>query len=83
MTAKLQAKLSALVTAAFGFVAWLIALPPELQTGILGRVVSICPPAWQPGVGFWAKGIATVSGIWAVYKASHSGPQPTINPPNK
>lgn len=82
MTSKLQAILGGVLTGGFGFIAWLIALPPELQTGVLGQVVAMCPPAAQPAVGFWCKTFATIAGIYATYKASHSGPQtPPKNPP--
>lgn len=82
MTTKIQAFIAANVTAVFSFVSWLVTLPPEQQTGILGQFVAFCPAGWQPGVGFWTKILSSVSAVYMVYKAAHSGPQsPPANKP--
>lgn len=80
MTSKIQAKISAIAAAVFGFVAWLATVPPEQQSGVLGALSQAFPPAWQPTIALWSKLFATVSGVWMVYKAAHSGPQ--TPPPN-
>ncbi len=80
MTSKVQAQLSAYLTAFFGFIAWLATIPPEQQSGILGALAQVFPISWQPTIALWTKLIATVSGIYMVYKAAHSGPQ--TPPPN-
>lgn len=74
-TSKVQAKLSAIITALFGFIAWFTTIPPEQQSGLLGALAQIFPVTWQPTIALWSKAIATLSGIWMVYKAAHSGPQ--------
>lgn len=81
MTSKVQAKLSALATAFFGFIAWITTIPPEQQSGLLGAIAQVFPVAWQPTIALWTKLISAFSGIWMVYKAAHSGPQtPPLNP---
>jgi hypothetical protein len=70
---KIEAVAGAAVTAVFGFLAWLVSLPPEQQTGVLGQIVSVFPAAWQPAIGFWTKTISSFSVIYMVYKASHTG----------
>lgn len=84
MSQKFQAKLSALLTGLFGFVAWLATVPPEQQSGILGTLAQAFPLAWQPTIGLWSKLFATASGIWMTFKLSHhpqvqvSGNSPTF-----
>lgn len=81
MTSKVQAKISALATAIFGFIAWITTIPPEQQSGILGALAQVFPQSWQPTVALWTKLISAFSGVWMVYKAAHSGPQtPPVNP---
>ena len=78
---KWQTKISAALTGFFGFVAWLATVPPEQQSGMLGALSQVFPIAWQPTIGLWSKLLTTAFGFWAVYKASHSGPQtPPANP---
>lgn len=73
MTSKTQAVISAIISAATSYVAYFIALPPQLQTGILGQLIAIAPPSWQPAIAGSAKTIGTISGLYATYKAAHSG----------
>lgn len=84
MNSKLQSLLYGIGAAITGYVAYFIALPPQLQTGILGDLIALCPPSWQPAAGATAKTISTLAGLYATYKASHSGPQtPPKNNPNE
>ncbi len=82
VTTKIQALIAACVTGAASFVSWLATVPPEQQSGLLAQFVEIVPVTWRPGVGLAAKALGTFSTIYAVYKASHSGPQsPPKNSP--
>lgn len=74
MSTKLQAILAAIFSAVTGYVAYFIALPPSLQTGILGDVIALAPAGWQPAVASITKTLSTVLGFYATYKAAHSGP---------
>lgn len=79
-TSKVQAVVMVIVSGVTGYVAYFVALPPNLQTGILGQIVGIAPPSWQPAIASTTKTISIVASIWAGYKASQSGPQ--TPPPN-
>lgn len=82
MTHKLQALLTAWVAGVSAFVAWLMTVPPEQQTALLGPLVDVMPLQWRPAVGLATRAIATASTIFAVYRAAQSGPQsPPKNKP--
>lgn len=81
MTSKLQAKIGAIVAGVTAFISWLATVPPEQQSGILAPLVDLLPLTWRPQIGLATRALATVSAIWATYKAAHSGPQ--TPPPNK
>lgn len=81
-SSKVQALVGGVFTSVFAFLGWLVTVPPNLQTGMLGELINIVPPDWQPAVGFWSKILAFGSGVYGFYKAAHSGPQtPPTNPP--
>ena len=71
---KTQAVLAGLGSAVTSYIAYFIALPPSLQTGIMGQVISILPAQYQTAAAGVAKTAATFLGFWATYKAAHSGP---------
>lgn len=82
MSTKLQAIVSGIIAAVTGYIAYFLALPPSLQTGILGDVIGMAPAGWQPALASSTKTISTLLGFYATYKAAHSGPQtPPKNPP--
>lgn len=82
-TTKLQALLYGIASGITGYLAYFLALPPSLQGGIMGQVISVCPVGWQPFMAGSMKTISVFLGIYATYKAAHSGPQtPPKNPPN-
>lgn len=84
MTSKVQALIYGIASAVTGYVAYFIGLPPSLQTGILGDLIALAPYGWQPALASTGKTISTLTGIYATYKAAHSGPQtPPKNPPNE
>lgn len=82
MSTKLQALLYGALSAFSGYIAYFVALPPNLQTGILGELIGVAPPAWQPALAATTKTLSVFLGLYATYKAAHSGPQtPPTNPP--
>lgn len=74
MSAKLQTIAAGVVSGIAGFVSFIANTPPSQQTELLGAIVSLVPVDWRPDVAVWARSISTIVGFWAVYKASHSGP---------
>lgn len=74
MTHKLQATITAWVAGLSAFVAWLMTVPPEQQTALLGPLVELMPLDWRPAVGLATRVLATASTIFAVYRAAQSGP---------
>lgn len=84
MTNKTQAIWSALMAGITGYIAYFIALPPSLQTGIMGDVIALLPASYQTAGAGVAKTLSTFLGFYATYKAAHSGPQtPPKNPPSE
>lgn len=84
MTNKIQAIWAAILSGVTGYLAYFIALPPSLQTGIMGDIITQAPAAWQPALAGTAKTLSMFLGMWATYKAAHSGPQtPPTNPPSQ
>lgn len=82
MTTKFQAIASGAVGALSGFVSWVATVPPEMQSGLLAQFVELMPVPWRPTIGLWTKFLGTVATIYAVHKASRSGPQsPPKNTP--
>lgn len=82
MSSKTQAIVSSIFAAMFGFINWLATVPPEQQSGILATLVEVTPVQWRPTVGVWTRALMMFLGIYATYKAAHSGPQtPPKNPP--
>ena len=81
MNNKLQTLIAASVSGISAFVSWLVTLPPESQDAFLSPLVEITPLHWRPTVGFIFRALATISTVYAGYKASHSGP--TTPPENK
>lgn len=82
-TAKTQALAYAIGSGLTGYLAYFIALPPNLQTGIMGQLIGIAPPPWQPFLAGFMKSASVILGLYATYKAAHSGPQtPPTNPPS-
>lgn len=83
MTNKYQAIVSGIIAGLSGYVAYFIALPPSLQTGIMGDLIALAPPQWQTALAGTTRTISTLAGFYATYKAAQSGPQsPPKNPPN-
>lgn len=83
MTNKLQALVSGIIAGVSGYIAYFVALPPSLQTGILGDLIAIAPPSWQPALAGTAKTISTAATIYATYKSAQSGPATKpVNPTN-
>jgi hypothetical protein len=84
MTNKIQALVYGILSGFTGWLAYFIALPPSLQTGMIGEITTILPASWQPVMAGFMKTVSVVSGIYMGYKAAHSGPQtPPKNPPNE
>lgn len=87
MTNKIQALLSAILAGVTGYIAYFVALPPSLQTGMMGDAIALAPLDWQPLLAGSAKTISTILGFYATYKAAQSGPatKPTnpTNPPKE
>lgn len=82
MTTKIQALLAAFITGTAGFLNWLATVPPEQQSGWTAALVELTPLDWRPNVGLATRFLMWFTGIYAVYKASHSGPQsPPTNKP--
>lgn len=83
-TSKVRAIISGAIFGVANFIAWLATVPPEQQSGILAPFVETLPLEWRPAVGLWMKILGSVSGIYSVYSAAHSGPQTKPpNPPNE
>lgn len=83
-TTKVRALWSAILAGVAGFVSWLATVPPEQQSGWLAQLVEILPVSWRANVGLFTRFITFAVGIYAVYNASHSGPQtPPKNPPTE
>lgn len=84
MTSKIQAIVSAFLAGLASFISWLAMVPPETQSGWLATLVELTPVQYRPQVGLWTRLAAFFLGIYATYRASHSGPQtPPTNPPSK
>ena len=79
MTTKIQAIAYAIVSGIAGYIAYFLALPPSLQTGILGDLIAIAPPDWQPIMAGSAKTVSTIAGIYSTLRASQSG-HPPVEP---
>lgn len=71
---KTQAMLAAVGSGLAGYVAYFVALPPSLQTGMMGEVIALLPPQYQTAAAGISRTLATFLGFWATYKAAHSGP---------
>lgn len=79
---KIQTLLYGIGSAITGYVAYFLGLPPQLQTGILGDLIALCPPSWQPMAAGTAKTISTIAGLYASHRlATASQHQPTPPPP--
>lgn len=76
MTHKFQALVTAWIAGLSAFIAWLMTVPPEQQTALLGPLVEVMPLTWRPAVGLATRLLATGSTIFAVYRAAQSGPSP-------
>lgn len=84
MTSKIKALIAAALTAIAGFLNWLCTLPPEQQEGFAAQLVELVPLNWRPIVGVWTRTLVSLMGFYAIYAASHSGPQtPPKNPPTE
>lgn len=84
MTSKIQALLYGALAGLTGYIAYFVALPPNLQTGVLGEIINVAPPTWQPALAASTKTLSVFLTLYATYKASHSGPQtPPKNPPTE
>lgn len=84
MTNKIQALISGCVSGVSAFISWLVMIPPEQQTKMLSPLVELTPIEWRDAVGLFTRGLATATSIYAVFKASQSGPQsPPKNPTNQ
>lgn len=82
LSTKIQSLIGAISAGVMGYLAYFIALPPNLQTGMLGEIINVAPPSWQPALAATTKTLSVLLGAWATYKAAHSGPQtPPTNPP--
>lgn len=83
MSTKVQAVVAGAFAALTGYIAYFVALPPNLQTGTLGELIAVAPAAWQPALAATSKTLSVFLGLYATYnKAAHSGPQtPPQNPP--
>lgn len=82
MSTKIQAITAAWIAGISAFIAWLMALPPESQTTLLAPLIDITPIEWRPAIGLATRALATVTTIYATYKAAHSGPHTAPqNPP--
>lgn len=83
-TAKVRAIGAAVISGTSGFISWLATVPPEQQSGWLAQLVEITPLSWRPNVALFTRLVTYALGIYAVYSASHSGPQtPPKNPPTE
>lgn len=82
LSTKIQALLYAAGGGAAGYIAYFLGLPQNLQTGVLGELINLCPASWQPAGAAITKTLSTFLTLYATYKAAHSGPQtPPTNPP--
>lgn len=81
MTSKLQALIYGIGAALVGFVSWLADQPPSFQSGVLGEAMSICPVEWKPAVATTLHAVSYGLGLYALYHASHSGPQTPLFQP--
>lgn len=82
------AKVRALVFGSVGLITELLAhianIPPEQQTQYIGMIVNVFPENWRATMGLICKTIARSAVLYAIYAASHSGPQtPPKNPPTE
>lgn len=83
-TAKLRAFWSAVITGVAELLSHLASMPAEAQTGLLGQISDIFPVAWRGQISVLFTVISRVAGLYAIYSASHSGPQsPPKNPVNE
>lgn len=81
MTTKREAIWSGIAAGVTGYIAYFLALPPNLQTGIMGDIIALMPADWQPAAAGVSRTVATFLGFYATYKAAQSGPQtPPANP---
>jgi len=82
MSTKIQALIAAGIAGIAGFINWLATVPPSQQEGWTAALVEMVPISWRPNVGLFTRFLMFATGIYATYKASHSGPQtPPKNPP--
>lgn len=75
MTTKLQALVWGIGAGIFEFVAWFVMIPPEQQTEYINWIMEFIPIYWRDDLGLWSKGISRFAAIYAVFKASQSGPK--------
>ncbi len=75
----MKTKIAAICVAVFGFVSFVITLPPELQGPIFAQLIAICPPQWQSTVGGLCKLISLFSVTFALFllRNKHDNPPPT------
>lgn len=71
LSPKTQAIVAGIASGVTGYIAYFIALPPSLQTGIMGQIIAILPAQYQTAAAGIAKTAATFLGFWATYKLSH------------
>lgn len=75
MSPKIQAIIAGVTSGVAGYMAYFIALPPSLQTGMMGQVISILPAQYQTAAAGVSRTLQLFLGFWATYKLAHSGPQ--------
>ncbi len=78
---KLHAFIGAIASGVTGYIAYFIALPPNLQTGIMGDLISLAPSGWQPALAGSSKSFSMLLAMWAAYKLSKPTTPPPTPPP--
>lgn len=69
-------------------IAWLVTMTPEQQSGVLGILSNAFPESWKPTLAIVFKALGGISAVYAIYRASQSGPPqlsatPPAQPPQK
>lgn len=83
MTNKVQTIIAGIVASISSFWSWILSMPPEMQTQTLQPFVELTPLDWRPALGLFMRTLASVSTLYAVFRASQSGPgTPPKNPVN-